>query len=487
MNQALDRAAPLSAALKRKVVSGLQVGIFVAAIDSTLVSVALLSIARELGDAGLIAWVIAGYTVAAVVATPVYGSLSDLYGRQRMMTISIGIYLVACIGCMFAQSMTQLMLLRIVQGLGGGGILVLSQSAIADVVPPDERGKYQAWLSGTYALAALLGPVTGGYLTAWYGWRFIFAASLPLALIALLLTRRVLGEMPRPARGQAIDYASVVLIAGGLTSLLIALTRIGQGARLADPLGASMMLAGLALLVWFWRRQSTVAGPIMAPDVLNNRVVRWSCVSSALIYFAMIGGAVMLPLALQTLAAHGPDEVALKMLVHALAIPVGAFFSGRMMPRGMRFRRNMVIGALLSAGCAALIAYLPMTAGAAIVAAMIGLGLGVGIALPPSLVAAQAAVASHRIGAATAFMALARSFGGAIGLAALTSVLFASLGGASGSAATLLRQSGPIEPRLAEGFTLVFACVAAALVLSALAAMQLPARATQAPANSAQP
>ena len=192
----LTAHAPLPPDEQRKVVSGLQVGIFVAAIDSTLVSVALLTIARDLGGASLIAWVVAGYTVAATVATPVYGSLSDIHGRQRMMTIAIVIYLIAAIGCLFAQSMPQLLALRVLQGLGGGGLVVLSQSTIGDVVPPTERGRYQAWLSGTYALAALIGPVTGGYLTIWFGWRSVFAVTAALREV----------EVNR-GRGQVVDLS----------------------------------------------------------------------------------------------------------------------------------------------------------------------------------------------------------------------------------------------------------------------------------------
>ena len=352
--------APLPPDEQRKVVSGLQVGIFVAAIDSTLVSVALLTIARDLGGASLIAWVVAGYTVAATVATPVYGSLSDIHGRQRMMTIAIVIYLVAAIGCLFAQSMPQLLALRVLQGLGGGGLVVLSQSTIGDVVPPTERGRYQAWLSGTYALAALIGPVTGGYLTIWFGWRSVFAVTLPLAL--------------------------------------------------------------------------------------------------------------------QAVAGNPPDQVALKMLMHALAVPFGAFFSGRMMPRTMRFRRNMVAGAVLGCVCAALLAWLRFESPVAVGAAMLGMGLGLGIALPPGVVAVQVAVAHARIGAVTALLGLARSLGSAMGLAILTSVLFSTIGVAGGSsAAMLVKRIGPADLTLVHGFTMVFVCVAVALALSALAAMQLPA------------
>jgi EmrB/QacA subfamily drug resistance transporter len=464
---------------QRRVVSGLQVGIFVAALDSTLVSVALLSIARDLGGTGLIAWVIAGYTVAATVATPVYGSLSDLHGRQRMMTVAILIYLLACVGCVFAQSMSQLLVLRVLQGLGGGGLIVLAQSTIGDVVPPTERGRYQAWLSGTYALAALVGPVTSGYLTAWFGWRSVFLVSLPLALIALVLTRRILASLPRPAQARAIDYPSIGLLAAGLSALMIALTRIGQGARLDDPAGAALFLLAAALLVGFWRRQFRTPAPVMAPDLLTNPQVLWASLSSSLVFFSMIGGAVMLPLALQTVAGDTPDRVALKMLMHALAVPCGAFFSGRMMPRTMRFRRNMVFGALLAACAAASLALLRFQSPWGVGASMLLMGLGIGISLPPGIVAVQVSVAPTRTGAATAFLGLARSLGSALGLACLTSVLFAALGrSAEGSAAALIREAGQAQPTLAGGFSLVFACTSAALALSALAAMRLPARHT---------
>lgn len=466
------------ASVQLKVVSGLQVGIFVAAIDSTLVSVALLSIARDLGGTSLIAWVVAGYMVAATVATPVYGSLSDLYGRQRMMTVAIVVYMLACLGCVFAQTMTQLLLLRILQGLGGGGLLVIAQSTIGDVVPPTERGKYQAWLSGTYALAALLGPVASGYLTTWFSWRAVFLATLPLALIALLLTQRILGRLPRPQNTTRLDYPSVLILTVGLSALLIMLTRIGQGARITDPLGLVLLLVGAALLVVFWRRQFKVSGPIMAPDLLTNRLVLWGSLASALVFFALTGSAVMLPLALQTISGDSPDQLAPKMLLQALAVPCGAFFSGRMMPRTMRFRRNMVAGALLAAVSAASLSMLQFQPGVAVLVAMFGLGLGVGVSLPPGIVAVQVAVASHRIGAVTAFIALARSLGSAMGLAILTALLFAALGGeAGGPASMVVKQIGPADARIVQGFSLVFAVMAVALLASAAAAMKLPASA----------
>jgi MFS family permease len=418
--------------------------------------------------------VVAGYTVAATIASPVYGSLSDIYGRQRMMSVAILIYMFACIGCMFAESMTQLLFLRILQGFGGGGLLVLAQSTIGDVVPPAERGKFQAWLSGTYALAALVGPVASGYVTAWFGWRAVFAISLPLALLALFLTDRILGRLPRPDTRQGLDYLSVIWLALGLTGVMLTLTRIGQGARLSDPLGLLMFATSTAVLVVFWRRQFKVEGPIMAPDMLTNRQVLWASLASALMYFALIGGAVMLPLALQSIAAHSPDQVALKMLLHALAVPCGAFLSGRLLSSGLRLRRNMALGALLSALAAGTLALVDFSSTMLVALAMAGLGFGIGVSLPPGTIVVQVAVASNRIGAVTAFLNLARSLGSALGLAFLSAVLFSALGtSGTGSAASLIERSGVPNEALLHGFKMVFMCMATACFLSALSALQL--------------
>jgi len=470
-------ASPLPAEEQLKVVAGLQVGIFVAALDATLVAVALLSIARDLGGASLIAWVVAGYTVAATVATPLYGSLSDAYGRQRMMTIAITLYALACVGCMFAQSMPQLLVLRVLQGLGGGGLIVLAQSTIGDVVPPTERGRFQAWLSGTYALAALIGPVASGYLTAWFGWRSVFAVSLPLSAIALLLTRRVLARLPRPAGVSRVDATGVLMLTVGLTALMSALTRIGQGAALTDPAGLALTATAAVLLGMFWRRQFKVDSPLMAPDLLTTPQVLWGSLSSAMVFFSLTGAAVMLPLALQAVAGQPPERVALMMLMHALAVPCGAFFSGRMMPRTMLFRRNMVAGALLAATASAVLALLRFETLPAVAAAMLAMGLGIGISLPPGIVAVQMAVAPGRIGAVTAFLGLARSLGSAVGLASLTSILFAVVGTAAdgASAANVVSRANPGDPALAAGFSAVFVCTCTALLVAALAAARLPA------------
>jgi MFS family permease len=186
-----------------RIVLGLLLAMFLAAIDGTIVSVALLSIGRELQDFSLTPWVAAGYLVAATVATPIYGKLSDSRGRRPLLLFAIGLHVCASVLCALAQSMPQLIVFRIVQGLGAGGLLSLVQAVVADVAPGPQRGRYQGYLAGTFAMAAVAGPVLGGLLTHYISWRAVFWMNVPLGIAAFLLAKRALRSItfePRPHR-----------------------------------------------------------------------------------------------------------------------------------------------------------------------------------------------------------------------------------------------------------------------------------------------
>ena len=416
------------------------------------------------------------YLLAFAAMTLWHGALSDALGRRRVLLVGFAVFALASVGAALAGSIEALWAWRALQGAVGGAGLAISRAVARDVAQGADAQRLMSQSTMVFALAPAIAPMIGGVLEAWFGWRAVFAATLPLAFIALLLTRRILARLPRPARAARIDIASVLLLAGGLSALMIALTRLGQGARLLEAT-TLLLVSGAALLLGiFGRRQFRVAGPVMAPDLLTEPQVLWASLSSALVFFAMTGGAVMLPLALQAVAGHPPDRVALLMLLHALAVPCGAFFSGRMMPRTMRFRRNMLAGSLLAASGSTALALLHFGSPLAVAGAMFATGLGIGISLPPGIVAVQVAVAPGRIGAVTAFLGLARSLGSALGLAILGAVLFAVIGAAgAASPATLIREAAAGDPALARGFAAVFACNAAALVLSALATTRLPA------------
>jgi EmrB/QacA subfamily drug resistance transporter len=439
--------------------------------------VSLLTIARELGGVDLMAWVVSGYLVASTVATPLYGKLSDLYGRKRLLTVAILVSLAGSLACALAQTMPQLIAFRALQGLGGGGLLALSQASVADVAPGPERGRYQGYFSGVFAVAAVAGPVLGGYLTHYLSWRAIFWLNLPLAVAALILARRALGKLPHRHARHRIDYPGAILLTAGLSLLLIGLTRIGQGLswmqmQTLGTFGAAAVL--LAACAW---QELRAEEPILPPALFANRTVLMCVLALAFQFFVMIGCSVLLPLAMQSLGRATADGVALRMLPLTVAVPLGAFTSGRLLFRGRGARQIMLAGTLITFAAMVGIQLTPITATLPFAVLMGVLGFGLGLPMPAGLVAAQVAVSPSQIGVATATTAFFRSLGGAIGIAVLTSVLLSQLRSdpsAVQSARSALAQLGEHPALLADAFGKVFGLAAAAALLATVAVLALP-------------
>lgn len=472
------RPAPLTEAEVTRVVLGLLLALFLAAIDQTIVSVALVSIARDIGGFELVPWVVSGYLVASTVSTPIYGKLSDLYGRRPLLSVAIAIYMLAALLCALAQSMPQLVAFRILQGLGGGGLIALSQATIADIVPGAQRGRYQGYLSGVFAVAAVAGPVLGGYLTFYLSWRAIFWQAVPLAIAAFLISRRAMRRLSARGERRPIDWLGALLLAAGLSALMIALTRIGQGHGWDSP--STLLLAGLSALslIACALREQVAPEPILPPDLFASRTVILCYLLAGLAFFVLVGNSVLLPIWMQSLGAAGADEVALRMLPLTLAVPAGAFVSGRTMMRTARYRPLMLWGSVLSLAAAAALPFIPVAADLAAALAMTLLGLGLGLQMPASLVAVQSAVAPRQMGIATAVGALFRTLGGAVGIAILTSVLFAQVRAARGLSAG--EATGPLADVAAEtlqaGFRGAFGVTVAIAALSLIVAWAMPAR-----------
>ena len=471
--------AALTASEIRRIVFGLLLGIFLAAIDQTIVAVALLTIARDLGGFSLMAWVASGYLVAATVASPIYGKLGDIYGRRRLLSIAISICLFASLMCALAQTMEQLLVFRLLQGLGGGGLLTLSQAIIADVAPGTERGRYQGYFSGVFATAAVAGPVLGGYLTHYLSWRAIFWLNLPIAIAAFLISRRALARLPVVRRPRTIDYIGAALLASGLAALLIALTRIGQG--IAWTAQSTLLLLGssaalLALCGW---QETRAAEPIMPPSLYGNRTVVRCSMVLALSFFVLIGSSILLPLAMQAIGHVQANGVAVRMIPLTLGIPLGAFTSGRMMVRDPHFRRYMLAGTAMATLALLGIVFTPIESPLLLALLMALLGFGIGMPMPPALVATQMSVPASEVGVATATSAFFRSLGGAIGIAVLTSLLWTQLreGAPAGAPMqSLLTEGGRTPEVLQAAFQRVFAVAGMAALLAFLVTLTLPNR-----------
>ena len=414
--------ALLSPSQIRAAIAAVMMTILLAALDQTIVSVAVPTIARQLGGFEWMAWVISGYLIAATVVTPLYGKLSDLIGRRSVISIAIAIFLVASVGCALAQTLPQLVAARVLQGAGGGGLIATAQSVVADVIPLRERGRFQGYISIVWAVASMVGPVVGGVLTQYLSWPWIFWINLPVGLIALVLVRSALRSLPVRRGNVRIDVLGALLLLAGLTALLIPITRVGQGAPWSDALNLVGWALALALLVVFVRQQRRHPEPIVPLALFANRSVVACCALLFVCFFAMISMSVLVPLRLQLAAGFSTADAALRLLPLTLAIPAGAFLGGRWMFRGGRTLPPQRLGVALVPLGLGVFGFVS-AAGAPAIAALVTTGVGIGLQLPTLLITAQQSVRREQIGTVTALTAFFRQLGGAIGVAVLSSAV----------------------------------------------------------------
>ncbi|VVE47750.1 MDR family MFS transporter [Pandoraea anhela] len=417
-SQTTPAGVSLSPAEIKSILTGLLLIMFLGSLDQTIVAPALPTIARDLGSFDAVSWVVTAYLLSSTAITPIVGKLSDLLGRRVVIAVSVTVFLVGSVLCALAPTMLALILARGVQGLGGGGLIALSNTVIADIVSPRERGRYQGYISGMFAVSGVAGPVTGGVFAQYLNWTLIFWINIPLGLLAIYLSDRALRRLPRRAGKPSIDYLGSLLLIVSTVCLLLALTWGGHRYAWVSPEIGGLMAVTLVIGAVFLRHQRTVREPLLPVALLANPVFRMTSTMAVLVMMVNISIGIYVPLYLQLQRGESASRSGLMLILPLLGIVVGALSSGHYMRKTGHYKRPPQIGLPVALAGLAIIAAGVQSLPLGVIGLCLGLvGIGFGSAMPVMTVATQNAVAPRDIGIATAAHAFFRALGGMIGVA----------------------------------------------------------------------
>ena len=405
----------------RLVFAGLLLVMLVAALDSTIVSTSLPTIAADLGGLAHISWVATAYLLGQTVVTPLYGKVGDLYGRKRTLQGALVLFLVGSALCGAAQTMAELIACRGIQGLGGGGLLVLSQAAIGDVVPPAERGRYNGFFGAVFGVATIIGPLLGGFFTTNLSWRWIFYVNLPVGALAIGVLAVTLPAGQRV--GRRIDYGGAALLAGSLSALILLTSLGGNSYPWGSPFIVAMGVAAVALLAAFVFVERRAVEPLLPPALLRNSVVVTTGVVGLIVGFALLGSVTYLPTFLQIVNGITPTDSGLALLPLMGGMLTMSILTGQIVTRTRRYKPFPILGtAVMTVGLYLLSTMNEHSSRATEILFMAVLGVGLGMVMQVLVLAAQNAVPYELLGVATSSATLFRLIGSALGTAVLGAV-----------------------------------------------------------------
>ena len=469
-------APALSHAEIRTIILGVLLAMFLAALDQTIIATALPTIGRELGDLEHLPWIVTVYLLTSTAVTPLYGKFSDSYGRRGTMLIGIVIFIIGSIACALAPNMIVLILARGLQGIGGGGLIALAQTIIADIVSPRERGRYQVYFASVFMTSSLLGPVLGGFFAEHLHWSVIFWINLPLGLVAFAIAFQSLKKLPRFERPHKLDLLGALLLVAATVALLLALSWGGLRYPWASLPILGLFTASLVLWGLFAVRMRLAPEPLIPPGVLHNPVVRMAVLAACFAMGTYIGLTIYLPVYFEAVRGLSASLSGLALIPLMAGTVVGATLSGRTMAKVKHYKRLPTVGlfvAMAATGVLAMYGQSLSIVTVEIILAIISVGLGT--VLPVTMVTTQNAVAPHQMGTATGTANFFRSLGGAF-IVAIFGAIVLSGSGLSGAASfeslsAVAAQSG-ID--LADVFSHVFiaAIVGFGLSLAFLLALE---------------
>jgi EmrB/QacA subfamily drug resistance transporter len=399
------------------VFAALMLGMFLAALDQTIVSTALPTIVGDLGGLNHLSWVVTSYLLASTVSTPLYGKLGDMLGRKPVFLAAILIFLAGSMLAGLSQSMTQLIGFRALQGVGAGGLMVGAQAIIADIVPPRERGRYIGLIGSVFAIASVAGPLLGGFLVDNLSWRWVFYVNLPVGAFAVLIVITRL-HLHTPAVRHKIDVLGTALLSAGVASLILVTTWGGSEYAWRSPEIVVLATAGIVLLACFVWWEARAPEPILPLGLLRSRVFAVSNAMGFAIGMAMFGAIVFIPLYLQLVYGASPTSSGLRLLPLMAGLLTAAIASGRLISRIGRYRIFPIVGTIVLVVGMFLLSRLGVgTAPWLASVYMLVVGVGIGLVMQVLVLVVQNDVSPRDIGVATSTATFFRSVGGSFGVA----------------------------------------------------------------------
>ncbi|WP_159052315.1 MDR family MFS transporter, partial [Streptomyces longwoodensis] len=397
-------------------IGALLLGMLLAALDQTIVSTALPTIVSDLGGLEHLSWVVTAYLLASTAATPLWGKLGDQYGRKKLFQAAILIFLVGSALCGMAQDMPQLIAFRAVQGLGGGGLMVLSMAIVGDIVPPRERGRYQGLFGAVFGATSVLGPLLGGLFTEHLSWRWVFYINLPVGVVALAVIAAVL-HIPRKGTRHVIDYLGTFLIASLATCLVLVASLGGTTWPWGSARIAGLIALAVVLAVAFVTVERRAAEPVLPLKLFRVRTFTLSAVISFIIGFAMFGAMTYLPTFLQVVQGVSPTMSGVHMLPMVFGMLLSSTVSGQIVSRTGRWKVFPLTGtAVTTVGLLLLHQLDERSPTAEMSAYFFVFGLGLGLVMQVLVLIVQNAVPYEDLGVATSGATFFRSIGASFGV-----------------------------------------------------------------------